>query len=467
MRFYRAFFPGIVVLGAALPVLGAPAENRRPAGAPSGVEEAVGYLRDYLRLDTTNPPGNELVTARFLKNLLDRADISNDVYVSSPGRANLLAVLRSDAPKKEPPLLLLHHMDVVPADPKEWKQDPFGGAEKDGSLWGRGALDTKVTGVLHLMTLLRLKREGVPLNRDVLLLAVADEENGGRWGSQWMVEKHWERMRPGYVIDEGGFGLKGVFSYGDGVVYACAVDEKKVLGLRVTADGKSGHGSMPNSDNPNDILRRALNRMEQVFIRFGGRPPEVVRDMERRLPRLRPTPLTNAVRRNTMTVTSLMAWSGDIQKPKYNMIPEQAVATLDCRLLPTEDEDDFLEKLKKGIDDDRVRVEVIKRTSQRGAGPRDYRSPLLEALEKAVRDNDPDAAVVPYLLQEATDSRFFRARGALCYGLAPIVLNDEEYLLLHAADERVPLAGLEKALSIMYDWVKNFCATENDDAPQR
>jgi acetylornithine deacetylase/succinyl-diaminopimelate desuccinylase-like protein len=444
-------------------------EPSRPVGDPGtkspDLAEGVRLLKEYLRIDTTNPPGHELPAADFLRAALKKEGIESEVFVSTPGRANLLARLPAAGRRSAPPLLLLHHMDVVAADRPAWTADPFGGEERDGYIWGRGALDTKTTGILHLMTLLRLKREGVPLDRDVLFLAVADEENGGRWGAQWMVEREWNRMKPGFVIDEGGFGLRGVLTPGTETVYATAVEEKKVFWLRVTAEGRSGHGSVPHTDNPNDVLRRALNRIELVFLRNAGRPPEVVRDMERRLPRVRKSPLMQAIRQNTVAVTSFVGWSGDLQDPKVNVIPSRAVATLDCRLLPDEDEDALLDRLVRSVDDARVRIEVVRRT-QRYTPARDHRSPLLAALERSVGLHDPDALVVPFLLPVATDSRFFRAKGAVCLGLAPLVLDEEEYLLLHASDERVPTDRLEAAFRIMYDWVKIFC-TENAHVPDR
>jgi acetylornithine deacetylase/succinyl-diaminopimelate desuccinylase-like protein len=393
-----------------------------------------------------------------LRKILEDEGIPAEIYVSTAGRASLLARLKATGPSPRPALLLLHHMDVVPADPSEWAVPPFSAEEKDGSLWGRGALDTKTTGILHLMTLLRLKRERVPLNRDVYLLAVADEETGGHWGAQWMTEHHWDKMSPGFVIDEGGFGLRGVLTHQDATVYAAAVEEKKVFALRVAAEGRSGHGSMPHSENPNDILRRALYRIEQAFVRFDGRPPAVVRELERKLPRMRNTPLTHAFRHNTLTVTSYLSWSGDVGDPKFNVIPSRAVATLDIRLLPSVKEYDLLHHLRRAVDDERVTFEVVKRT-QKSPEPVDYRSGLFKALEDAVRRHDPSALVVPFLLPGATDSRFFRAKGAVCLGLAPIVLNNEEYTLLHAANERVPLDRLERGLQIMYDWVKIFCTS--------
>jgi acetylornithine deacetylase/succinyl-diaminopimelate desuccinylase-like protein len=432
------------------------AQNKKKEAV--ALEGPAGILQGTLRFNTSNPPGNEKEAALYLKRLLDAEGIPCEVFESTPGRANVLARLSSAVPSPRPPLLLLHHMDVVGADPSEWTVPPFDGAVKDGSLWGRGALDSKLTGALQVAVLIRLKRENVPLNRDVILLASADEEEGGRWGTGWMVERHWKLLNPAYVIDEGGFGFRGVFSYKDDVVYACAVGEKKVLGLRVSARGRSGHASMPYDDNPHDILRRALTRIEQTFVRLEGRPSALVSEMERRLGSIRPSPLAYAIRHNTVAATSFLTWSGNWEDPTPNVIPGRAVATLDCRLLPGEDETLFLKALEKAVDDPRVTIAVTRRSAINGTRDMDYAGPLFQALEDTVRKHDPGARVTPFLYPGATDSRFFRARGVPCYGIVPVVLTEEEFSRIHSADERVPLDRLEKGFEMMYDWIRSFAA---------
>ncbi len=428
-------------------------------------QQAMRLLRDYIKINTTNPPGNEEPAANYLKGILDKAGIESAVYVSTPGRANLIARLAAKTTPQEPPLLFLHHMDVVPADPSEWSVPPFSGAEKDGYIWGRGALDTKLTGVLHLMTFIRLKKADLPLNRDIYFMAVADEETGGRWGAQWMLDKFWGQIKPGFVIDEGGFGFSGVFTEGKKTVYACAVEEKKVLGLQVTARGHAGHASMPNGGNPIDILRRALFRMEKVMEKSRGALPQSTLDMEAKLGTLKPSALTDGLKRNTLAVTSFVSYAGDSAAPKENVIPSSATAMVDCRLLPSVNEFDLLKNFKDEINDDRVTVAIVRRTQEEPMAW-DYNTPLWFALQKAIRKNDPGAVLVPLLYPAATDSRFFRAKGVASYGLAPVVLTEEEFRRIHSPDERAPIRRLEKGLRIMYDWVKIFC-TEKRDVPHR
>lgn len=470
----KRFRRPLLLLGAlfalALPLQAAKAPAKNPPKKKLVVynaqtQQAMRLLREYIKINTTNPPGNEEPAANYLKGILDKAGIESVVYVSTPGRANLIARLAAKITPSEPPLLFLHHMDVVPANPSEWSVPPFSGTEKDGYIWGRGALDTKLTGVLQLMTFIKLKKENVSLNRDVYLMAVADEETGGKWGAQWMMDKFWSQIKPGYVIDEGGFGFSGVFTEGKKTVYACAVDEKKVLGLQVTAKGHAGHASMPNGDNPIDILRRALFRMEKVMDKFPGTVPQATLDMEKKLGPLKPSPLTDALKQNTLSVTSFVSFAGDSGAPKENVIPSSATAMVDCRLLPSVNEFDLLKAFKDEINDEHVTVEIVRRTQEEPA-PVNYRTPLWSALEKAVRKSDPAAVLVPLLYPAATDSRLFRAKGVACYGLAPVVLTEDEFRRIHSADERAPIGRLEKGLRIMYDWVKIFC-TEKTDVPHR
>ncbi|HOW27408.1 MAG TPA: M20/M25/M40 family metallo-hydrolase [Elusimicrobiota bacterium] len=455
MRPFLSDRPGRLILAAAV-MLGINALSLA-AAAPNwkkAQQEMTDWLRGYVRIDTSNPPGNEEQSALYLKSILDKEGISCEIFVSTPGRANLLARIPAKSASPDPALLLLHHMDVVPAQKDQWKHDPFGAVVENNVLWGRGALDTKSTGILQLMAMVLLQRQKVPLGRDLLLLACADEENGGKWGAKWMLEQQSDRLNAGYVIDEGGFGFRDVFTYDGQVVYACAVDEKKIFGLKVTARGQSGHGSIPNSDNPNDILMGAIRRLEQTLIRTETPLHPAVRELEARLPDIRRTPYANALKNNSMAITTLRSGTG--VDDDMNRIPATAEAIIDCRLLPGVAEYDLLYRMKQAVNDDRVTIEVIRRT-QTQAVYMGYRTPLFEALEKSVKRNHASAMVVPILLPMSSDSRFFRDKNMVCCGLNPLELTEEESMLMHALDERLPLARLEPALKIMYDWVRLFC----------
>src|SRR5436309_8089189 len=220
--------------------------------------EAAALLSQYVAINTTNPPGNELQTANWLKAVLAREGIDAEVFEPRPGKANLYARVKGDGSAR--PLVLLNHMDVVLASPEYWKVDPFAGAVQDGYVWGRGALDMKGEAIAQLMAMLTLKRGGVPLKRDVIFLATADEEIGGGVGAGWFVENHPELVQDAeFLVNEGGIiraDRTGRIEY-----YGVGTTEKSPFWLDVTARGTAGHGSRPTPDNPVHRLVRALNRV--------------------------------------------------------------------------------------------------------------------------------------------------------------------------------------------------------------
>ena len=243
----------LVLLGALLPI---PAAAQAPDW--NAVEaEAIRTIQSYVRINTSNPPGDVTKAADFLTALLKREGIPVTRYESAPGRSILVARLKGTGPAK--PLLLLHHMDVVPTDPTRWQHDPFAAEIADGKIWGRGTMDMKGLGVVQLMAFLLLKRQNVPLARDVILMAVPDEEVGGKLGAEWMRTNHYAEIDPEFILDEGGFGSRDLFAPGK-LVFGISVAEKKILWLKLRAEGVAGHGSQPHDQNPNDRLICALGR---------------------------------------------------------------------------------------------------------------------------------------------------------------------------------------------------------------
>src|SRR5262249_37715595 len=228
-------------------------------------------------------------------------------------------------------------MDVVPADKSQWPVDPFAAQIKDGHLWGRGAFDMKGQAVAQILAFLRLKRDNVPLNRDVILLAHPDEEVGGAMGARWMIANHYAELDPEYVIDEGGFGSRDLFA-SNKLVYGIAVAEKKIVWLKLRAEGVAGHGSQPTDQNPNDRLVRARQRLLADSPADGarrlqpsGREPSVIDIMQAKVGPLAPNKFTNAIQKSTISLTWFRSGVGD--PPKINVIPSVAEAGLDCRVL--------------------------------------------------------------------------------------------------------------------------------------
>ncbi len=406
------------------------------------VGEAVDTLQHYLHFNTTNPPGDVTEAAGFLQDILEREGITVTRYEGARGKINLAARIKGSGEAKS--ILLIHHMDVVPADASRWNSiDPFGGELKDGYIWGRGAIDMKGTGVLQLYAFLTLARQQIPLNRDVIFLAVNDEEIGGTMGTRYMLDHHYEELDPEYVLDEGGVGSREIFVNGK-LVFGISVAEKRALWLRLTAHGRAGHGSQPHDQNPNDKLMAALNRLFSQP--FSPSPNPVLDALVTQLGPLASNQFTNAIRQPTASLTSLRSGVGD--PPKANVIPSLATATLDARLLPGMDADAFLSEVKSRLGDE-IGVEVIHPASQSVVTPHD--TPMFGALTSAITRHHPDATVVPMLIPYGTDSRIFRLRGAKCYGILPLVLSAELIASIHGDAERIPVDQFETGIRIYYE----------------
>jgi len=418
-------------------------------------KEAVDLLGRYVRLRSVNPPADTAATAAFLKEILDREGIEAKLFESAPGKVNLLARLpaTNPAPGAKPgALLLLHHMDVVPVDAARWPVDPFSGEIRDGYLYGRGSVDMKDIGVIHLLAMVNLKRQKVPLVRDVLLMASADEESGGEHGAKWMIEHHWADLAPEYVLDEGGFGARDVLAADGRLVFGVSVAEKKILWGRLVATGTAGHGSQPISDNANDALARALAAIASREETSGGNA--VIDELTRRIGDLASNKFTNAIRSDTVSITTLRSGVGS--PPKPNVIPSSAEATLDCRLLGDTDTDRFIAGLLETAGGgDRIRFETISRQDDTPVTPSD--TPLFAAIERAIRAEYPQAVVAPMLIPYGTDSNAFRVKGAKAYGLTPMVLDASIIASMHSDAERVPVAELVRGVRIFYSMLTDFC----------
>ncbi len=471
--------------------------NELPAGKglPAG-SEAARLLADYVRIDTTNPPGNERAAAEFLAQALRERGLEPKLYPSAPGRANVAARLRAKAGAKagaapagatgRGPILLHHHMDVVLAETERWSVDPFGGEVREGYLYGRGAIDMKSFGVMQLLALDRLIREDRPLRRDVIFLAVADEEAGGRYGAGFMVDNHWDDLRPEVVWDEGGFGLAGLL--GPAPVFYVAVAEKHAVWSRLVATGEAGLGSVPRGNNPVDALAAALERVRAAQAarrgRFAPRLTAVTAEMLRRLagttgfPRsfllrhagnplfwplvrraLTAEPVMNASFRNLVTATGLRAGE------KVNVVPAQAEASLDVRLLPDEDVEAFMAELQQLVGG---RPGEPRAAVTDGGGPRvtlewpaglphssvsPFEGEFFAAIEAAVGRCVPGGVVVPMQTPGGTDSLYFRMKGVPAYGLIPILLGPGELDRMHGVDERISLENLELGTRVVYEAV--------------
>lgn len=417
--------------------------------------ELLCLLQHYIRIDTTNPPGNERAAARFLQAVLQRDGIEAELLESAPGRANLIA--RLPGATSEGALVLMHHMDVVPADPAGWQVPPFEGVERDGQLWGRGSLDNKGAGVAQLMAVLLLKRLQIALPHDVILLAVADEEAGGGFGARWLMQHHRDRFEGvSGVLGEGGAILD---LGGEHPLYSVELAQKAPLWLRVTAAGRAGHGSAPYPGAATHVLVRALSRLQahsfpirvlpEVQAVFSARARAMSAAERRRFEQLERSLKDPAFARrfldnahdaalvhDTLSITMLEG------SDKENVIPSSASAVLDLRLLPGEDAAEVTAEVVRVMAEPSLQVETLL-SWQAHASPRD--TPLFAAIEQLAATRHPGAPVAANVIGGFTDCNAFRAAGITCYGFVPVRLRPGSFPLIHGKDERVDLADLSQA----------------------
>jgi acetylornithine deacetylase/succinyl-diaminopimelate desuccinylase-like protein len=404
--------------------------------------EALKTLQAYIRIDTSIPPGVVTKAADLLQGILEREGIPVKRFESGKGRSILLARLNGTGSAK--PILLLHHMDVVPADASRWTRDPFGGDIAEGAIWGRGAMDMKGPGVAHLYAFIALKRSRVPLDRDIILMAVPDEEVGGELGANWMMKNHYEELDPEYVVDEGGFGSRDLFAPGK-LVFGISVAEKKILWLKLTAEGVAGHGSQPHDQNPNDRLVRALSRL--LAEPLPSSAFSVLQTFKARVGTLNSNKFNNAIQHSTISLTSLRSGVGE--PPKENVIPSIAEAILDCRVLPGTTKEEWLKEIARRLADPDIRIEVTYESEDPSVTTQD--SDLYRAFENAVKTRHPDAIVAPMIVPYGTDANKFRPRGVKSYGFTPAILPAAVVASMHGDAEHIPLDALLPAIQILYD----------------
>lgn len=455
-----------VALGASLAAK-QPASRMTPDFARAR-DEAVRVEQDLIRIDTSNPPGNETRAAEYLKAVLEKEGIPSEILTLEPGRGNLVARIKGNGSKR--PILIMGHTDVVGVERDKWTVDPFAGVVKDGSLYGRGAVDDKDTVAAALVAFLMIHRQKIRLDRDVIYLAEAGEEGSSQVGIGFMVDKQWASIECEFALAEG-----GTTAVGDGKVkyVGIATTEKVPRGLRLVARGTSGHGSRPRLDNPvvhlaaavgklgdwqppmrlNETTRAFFQRMAAIsspgdaFLYTHLEDPGIGRLAQERLRR------TN-IAYSSMLRTSI---SPTIIKGGFrsNVIPAEAEATLDVRALPDEDMDRLVEELTRVIDDPAVEV-VRTRAGRPAPPPSRLDSEMFKVLERAQASVYPGAVTIPMMLTGATDNAQLRAKGVQAYGIGGPAPEDDSGA--HGNDERISLDGLGKFVELIYRAVVDIAA---------
>jgi acetylornithine deacetylase/succinyl-diaminopimelate desuccinylase-like protein len=436
--------------------------------------EARGWLVDLIKINTSNPPGNEQLAAMYVVGVLQKEGVKAEMLDLGPGRSAVVARLRSSVvPDPSKALLLVAHLDVVPVEKARWTVDPFSGVIKDGYLYGRGAIDDKGMLAANLAAFIALKRANAHVNRDVIFLATADEEGGGDASIRMLIAKYWDKFAAGFAINEGG----NVFVKNGKVQYiGVQASEKVAVNVAVIARGASGHASQPTRDNPvvhlaaaiakigtysapvhfTAIVRRYFEGIAPLeddeiakWIRSmdtpdrGDHAQRVVSDT---------SPLWNSMLRDTVAPTVLSAGVAN------NVIPAEARANLNVRLLPGDPISTVLNDLNKLVNDPAVRLEVQPNAGL-AAPPSSLDSDFYNLIARVASREFGGAPALPFQSTWLTDSAQLRLHNVQAYGLVPFPLTEEDLKRMHGNDERIPLAAFDKGVDVLNKIVTEFAVT--------
>ena len=437
--------------------------------------DAVLWLEGLIRINTTNPPGNELVAAKYIADILQHEGINSEIFESAPGRGFLVARLSSTAvPDPSRALLLIGHLDVVGVNKTTWTVDPFGATVKDGYLYGRGAIDDKGMTIANLAVFIALKRSGAHLNRDIILLTEGDEESGGELGMKFAVEKHWDKIAAGFAINEGG---RIVVKDGKPLYIGVQSSEKVIVNADVIATGPSGHASTPRKDNAvlhlataiskignyeapvefNSVTREYFAGIAQIEDEETGKWMRALETPDRGEHATRwlsdADPAWNSMLRDTIAPTMLQAGI------RNNVVPPEARGVINIRLLPGDTIDAFLAKLRQLVNDPQIRFEIEPGGGET-APSSSLTSELYGAIRRASAKEFPGTPVVPFMSTGATDSRFLRLRSVEAYGLLPFPLAEADFVRMHGNDERIPLDSFRKGIEYLYGVVNEFAVAK-------
>jgi acetylornithine deacetylase/succinyl-diaminopimelate desuccinylase-like protein len=447
---------------------------------PSLADDTKRLCQTLLRIDTTNPPGNERAAAEVIATALREVGLEPQLLEAEPHRTNL--VVRHRGTGTKPPLLLTAHLDVVEADASKWQRPPFSGEEHDGCLWGRGAIDMKNMAAMCTAIVRRLAATSTRLERDIIFAAVADEEAGCDLGSRFLVEQHRSLVEAEYAIGEsGGFSLH----LGDATFYPVQVAEKGFCWVRARITGEAGHGSMPRHDSVVTKLGQALARLGeahlpvhqtkyvtqfldavrarqpgvlQPLVKLVARPHLLAR-VARMIPGVSVARGFSALLSNTAAATVVRAGA------KTNVIPGVAEFEIDGRTLPGQTDEDLLRELRAVLGED-VELEVMKSAPPVVTEP--IESPVFDIIKRQVEAREPHAQVVPYLIPGFTDAKYFTQMGARWYGFSPVKIEKGSGIrfadMFHGHDERVPVAGLAWGVEVLDAVVREVCVERSASA---
>lgn len=424
-------------------------------------------LSELIRIDTSNPPGNEGAIAEHLAPRFRKLGFEVDVIqTGQAGKAVLIARLKGDGSKR--PVLLAAHADVVGVEREKWSMDPFGGVIKDGYVFGRGAIDFKGGMAVFAQAVLLLAEKKVPLARDVIFLAEADEEGGLKYSTRWLAENHWPKIDCEFALNEGGWIIKN--KQGRVQYVSISTADKSSIPVLVTARGTSTHSSMPRPDNAIFTLSRALAKLADYetelklipstrrffetlartseeplathFRNLVGNDRALAQAADREISK---DPLLHAMMRDTIAPVIMNAGF------RGNVIPGSAEATINVRLIPGSKPADIVKEFQRVINDPRVEVRLANQNANAtGLAPSSEDTDLFRALVKQAGIQFPGAEVTPYLFQAGTDAGAWRLRGVPVYGIYPYPIDADDLTRMHGNDERVPVESLRQGTEMIY-----------------
>ena len=463
-----------IILMLALRPAALKSQTPAPGGAPDQLQltaEAQTWLTDLIRINTTNPPGNEMEAAKYIQNVLQKENIPAEVLEMKPGRGIVIARLQAGPlPDSSKALLLVAHLDVVGVDRAKWSVDPFAATQKDGYIYGRGAIDDKGMVAANLAAFIGLKRSGTRLTRDVIFLADDDEEQGGDASIKAVIDRYWDKIACGFALNEGG---NVVMQNGKVQYVGIQTSEKVAYNVTMTATGTSGHASVPQKDNavvhlaaavqkvgtletPMHLLTMTRRYFEQLAPVEDDDIAKWIRALDSsdradlaalRLAQM--NPVWNSMLRDTIAPTELTAGV------RTNVVPPQASANLNIRLLPGNSIQDVIAEMQKAVNDPQIKFTV-----EPDAGPSapssSITTELYQTIERLAPKQFPGAVVVPYLSTWYTDSSYLRVHNVQAYGLVPFPLSEADILRMHGDDERIPIESFRTGVDFLYKAVHEF-----------
>ncbi len=468
----------IILVFTWLTVLSGNARAQAPSSQPDLgklAEEAQGWLADMIRINTSNPPGNELAVAKYISGILQKEGIPNEVVEMAPGRSIVIGRLQA-GPLADPAnaLLLVAHQDTVGVDPTKWTVDPFGAIARDGYLYGRGSIDDKGMLAANLATIVELKRTGARLGRDVIFLATDDEEGGGAASIKVTIEKYWDKIACAYALNEGG---RVMLKDGKVQYVGIQASEKVSYNVVVTATGPSGHGSMPRPDNavvhlaaaiaklgtyqvpaePNTITRRYFEQLAKVEENDTAKWMRALEQPERADLAVKhlseESPMWNSMLRDSITPTIINAGF------RNNVIPSEATANLNVRMLPGHSVDALIGQFAKVVNDPQIRFKLARDPGE-NAPPSDITNQLYKTIERITPQDFSGAIAIPFLSTGATDSASLRLHKVQAYGLEPFPLTESDDARMHGDDERIPVDSFRKGVMFLYHVVSDFASSK-------